>query len=258
MSTYAEVTRNELVLDAQNATSGWFDYHYNDSIIDMAIQPKGTAVNGNLEAGKYIKYDLVGYTAETVKEGDRVTDKLGNVFSVVTVEPFTNGDTVEYYTVSMDKVQNNNLFSFAYTSATLGSAIHQTKIWLDAYLTAANLPAFITAYAFPVAYPLTRVFNDQAIDIIFSFSNPTSTPIYQGDKSIYGYEENVPITISAVDKDVSGVTLIWQAETELRRLCETYPFGSLRLMNNNRDKTTRSGSFVVSSSEFTVIYRRTK
>jgi hypothetical protein len=258
VNTDLAVTRQDLVLDLQDTATGFFNVHYNSTPINMIIQPKSTSTAYNLEAGRYTQYSLTGVTANTIREGDRVTDKYGNCNYVVAVEPFTVGNVFGYYTCQLEKIEPYVVLGNSYTASAVDDSISRTKVWLDTYLTAANLPSYITTYSFPINYPLIRVFYDKAIDVVFSFSKPVSTAIYQGDKTIYGYEENVPIVISAIDKgSVSGKTLLWQAETEIRRLCQTQAFGSLRLMNNNRDKTTRQGVFTLHSAEFTLTYRRT-
>jgi hypothetical protein len=264
VTTNFDVTRRELVLGAQNITTGWYEPTYNASTIKMGIFPKGFNINPNLEGGRYARYNLTGLACAVLKEGDQIQNVFRDYFTILSLEPFEVGDTFSHYMCELEKIPNINLVSSTYTAypysepTTADDPIHRTKIWLDAYLLAAYLPAFITAYSFPTAYPIIRVFRDKAIDLIFSFSKPMSTPQYNGDKSLYGFEENVPITISAVDKDVTALSMISAAENELRRLCDLHQFGSLRLMNSQKDKTQRSGVFTLHSVEFNLIYRRTK
>jgi len=248
-----EVTRQELVLDAQNTTTGWYDVHYNDSTIEMSIQPKNNA-NTIYEAGHKPRNLFNGLTADLVKEHDRVIDKQGVLYEVLTVEPFCKGSTVEYFTTELEQV-NEDLAAASYTASSSDDSMHRTLSFLNTYLLAANLPNFITAYSYP-KYGLSRVFIDKAIDIVFSFSKPTTKALYQADRSIYAYEDDVPIVVSAIDKNVAAEILLWQAETELRRIWQTYAFGSLRIMNTNRDKTTYQGALTLRSAEFTFTYRR--
>jgi hypothetical protein len=219
----------------------------------MSIQPKNNA-NTIYEAGHKPRNLFNGLTADLVKEHDRVLDKQGVLYEVLTVEPFNNGSVVEYFTTELEQV-NEDLAAASYTASTKTDSMYKTLNYLNAYLASASLPNFITAYSYP-KYGLSRVFVDKAIDIVFSFSKPTSKALYQADRTIYGYEEEVPIIVSAIDKDVAAEILLWQAETELRRICETQAFGSLRLMNTSRDKTTYQGALTLRSAEFIITYRK--
>jgi len=120
-----------------------------------------------------------------------------------------------------------------------------TKAFLDSYLTAANLTKdddateaiFITCFAHP-PYPMTLVFKDRGVDLIFVIETPTSEALPMG----IGYIENVPITILTVDKPgITGTKLRWKGEKELRRIYEANPYGSLHTLTRMSDNEQHLG-----------------
>jgi len=143
-------------------------------------------------------------------------------------------------------------------------ARYRTKVYLDTYLLNANLTkddgttqvSFIVAYADP-DYPLIRVFNDKAVDLVFCVGDPNSEAILDSDHYPIGYNEAVPITTFCIDKTgITGTKLKWKAEAELRRVCETYPLGSVRSLEKIGDNDQNLGSTILHSREFTLKYRR--
>lgn len=254
-----DATLKVLTLGAQDAVTGLYALSYSaGSTITMNLAPKGQSITQTV-LGYHNKYEMSGVTSAIVYEGDRVVDASGNTYEIkqVSYYPTKRSTAFSYAVCALELLPLEGLVSTAYAASTVDDPRYRTKVWLDTYLTATNLPAFITAYAFPPRYPITRVFKDKAIDVVFSIGEPVSKPTYQPDKSIYGYEENIPITICAIDKDVKGTVLKWQAEAELRKICEDHPFGSLRMLDSRRDKTEYIGSFVVYSTELIITYRRT-
>jgi hypothetical protein len=95
------------------------------------------------------------------------------------------------------------------------------------------------------------------VDLAYAIGKGTSTPQIGHDKYAWGYEEKVPITISAIDKTgISGDSIMWKGEHALRYALETYPLGSLRTLETGREKTERLGSTTLYSVECTLNYRR--
>jgi hypothetical protein len=151
------------------------------------------------------------------------------------------------------------------------TAQKRTKVWIDAYWTAAHvtkdngsdLATIISAYDWP-DYPLTRVFIDKTIDGIISVGQPSSQAIIDADHAPIGYNEEVPITMCAVDKTgITGIKLLGKMEAELRLIGETYPVvsgspASLRRYTGTVPKTERIGSFFLFSIEYRLNYRRDK
>lgn len=144
------------------------------------------------------------------------------------------------------------------------SARVRTKVYLEAYLTAAYLlkddgstqAPFIVTFGRP-NYALTRVFKEREVDIVFSIGEPESKALYDTDQSPCHYEEHVPITVFCIDKpDATGVKLKWQGEAELRRIVETYPTGSQRGLERRGDKDVWLGSDQLYATEFILNYVR--
>ena len=147
----------------------------------------------------------------------------------------------------------------------------RTKIYLEKYLNYANLIAtdnsltpaltkddglqnanYIICYGKP-NYSMVKVFNMKSVDLIFAIDKPTSE-LRLGVR----YTEHVPITICTVNKaGITGTKLAWKAEAELRRICETQPYGSLHTVDRIEDSEERLGSTVLYSTTFMLNYRRT-
>jgi len=141
---------------------------------------------------------------------------------------------------------------------------YRTKVYLETYLDSNNLLCddrytsvnYIVTFEDP-DYPLIRVFNDKKVDLIFCIGDPETTPLMNADQTPYGYEEIVPITVWCIDKsDIDGEKMKWQAERELRRILETYPYGSLRQLERLRDNDQNLGSTTLYSREFILRYKR--
>lgn len=135
---------------------------------------------------------------------------------------------------------------------------------MDTYLTAANLTkdngtdlaTYITAYDLP-DYPLTRVFKDKAVNLAWSVGQSTSNPIVDSDHYPMGYQEECPIAIFTVDQSgITGVKLLAKADAELRRICETYPTGSLRRLTKGTPKPERMGGVFMWRLDYAIEYVR--
>jgi hypothetical protein len=95
------------------------------------------------------------------------------------------------------------------------------------------------------------------VDLVYSLGEHTSDSLIDSDHYSIGYKEHVPITILCIDKDnIEGTKLMHQAETELRRVTETYPLGSLRALGTRRPQTKRLGSTTLYSAEYMMEYQR--
>jgi len=134
----------------------------------------------------------------------------------------------------------------------------RTKTYLDTYLTPANLTdddglmllKFIVCFADP-DYPIARVFTDKFVDLIFSVGEPNSEPFIDSDKLILGYNEHVPITGFAIDKEgITADKVKWTAERELRRIVETYPLGSFRTLEKRSGNDLKVGSIIIRSTKW--------
>ena len=149
----------------------------------------------------------------------------------------------------------------------VNTAQKNTKTYLDANLTAANmledngvtLASFITAYDLP-DYPLSRVFIDKAVDIVFSIGQAPAKAVIDSDHWPLGYREEIPIKIYVLDKTgITAIKLLAQVEAELRRIGETYPTalpGSLRRIGQTTPKPELIGATWFWVIEYVFDYRR--
>ena len=141
---------------------------------------------------------------------------------------------------------------------------YRTKDYLQTYLTAGNLTkdddatpiSFIVAFGEP-DYPITKVFLTKGIDLVFSIGDPTSTAEIDTDQVPWGYEERLPITVTAINKTgITGEKLRQKAINELRRVTQEHPTGSQRAMVEERPDEQRLGSTVLYQQTFILNYRR--
>lgn len=139
-----------------------------------------------------------------------------------------------------------------------------TRTFLDTYLTSANIleddgtteAMWIVCFGKP-DYPIIEVFMQKDVDLIFSIGEPNSKPLLKHDQTPRGYLEHVPITTFCINKPgITGTKLKWQAEAELRRICETYPTGSQRALERRGDNDKLLGSTMLYSTEFWLDYKR--
>jgi hypothetical protein len=145
-------------------------------------------------------------------------------------------------------------------------ARYRTKVWLDTYITKANLTKdddstqvrFRVMYANP-DYPFKKDFKHFAdpTDLFFIIDTPNSTAMPGHDQYPIGYEEHVPIEVACIDKTgITGTLLRWKAVKELRKVAEDNPFGSQRSLEEERPNDKRLGSLTVYSQRVILNYRR--
>jgi len=143
-------------------------------------------------------------------------------------------------------------------------ARQRTRTYLATYILDANLThdddltqaAWISAFGLP-DYPLSRVFKDKAVDVIFSVGTASAKSMRDFRQYPYAYEEIVPIEIFAVDKTgITGTKLRWKAEAELRRISEAYPLASVRWISRVSDNEKKLGSQTLYSVKYELGYIR--
>jgi hypothetical protein len=264
MGIDTSVTLRTLQLGAADTVTGWYAKSFAESAIDMPIFPKAMRSEA-LRVGLYPHYEVSGFHIDPVVEGDEVKDSFGNYYEVELVSPVPLGDSLVYYESSLTKLPIHYDMPTTYgTGASVEDPRHRTKDYLDTYLSAANMKkndgataaSFLVCWADP-PYPMKQVYVTKGIDLVFSLGRTGSNPMLGPGHAAYGYEEKIPITISAIDKTaISGDNLMWQGERELRRVTETYPLGSLRTLDTATPKTQNLGSTTLYSVECTLNYRR--
>jgi len=250
-----DVTRKRLMLGSRDSTTGWYAKQYEDIDIEAVIIPRAATYMA-LQAGLYVRLDALAITADPLAEGDKLKTATGQYYEVETVQEHYLGDSFWFRECDLTLLPFEDLTGGSYTESNVQDARYRTKVYLETYLSDSALPNYIVAYGNP-DYPITRVFKEKGIDVVFSIGEPNSTPLMGHDQTPYGYEEHIPITIFCIDKsNITGTKLKWQAETELRRVLETYPLGSLRSLERRRDNDTRLGSTILYSTELILNYRR--
>lgn len=253
-----DVTRRRLQLGSRDSTTGWYAKNYSTSTIEMIIVERGSRPS-LLPSGTYVRTDALGLTADVVEEGDEIKTSSNKYYEVKTVrEIYTlGGDSFAYREVDLVHLPFENLSGASYTASSVEDARYRTKEYLETYLDDDALPNYIVAYGMP-DYPLVRVFKTKGVDLVFSIGSPDTSPMMDAyTRSPYGYNENVHVSTECIDKtNVDGTKLFWQAESELRRVAESYPTGSLRVLTSHRPATQNLGSTVLYSGEYILNYRR--
>lgn len=261
----SNVTRRALSLGSADSTTGWYAKSFATSTIEMVILKRGQVLIGS-PIGLYARHDYTGWTDDTIAEGDETLDANSNYYQVNSVAPIYLGDSLYCYECDLNKMAlhgDSPTTSGTWISVTDPS--NRIKVLLDTYLTVANMKeddnstnaTTLTAFGLP-NYPIQLVFlGSKNVDLVFSVDKANSTALIDSDYSPYGYIEHVPLKLFAIDK--SGVTarrLIWAGEHEVRRILETYPTGSHRLIEHTRDNTQTLGSTILHSSEYTITWKR--
>jgi len=249
------VTRRRLQLDSpRDTTTGWWTKTFHDETIKMAIIQKGSTPS-LLPPGTYVRTEALGLTADSIEEGDEIfgDDKY---YEVKTVRPHYLSGNFYFRECDLTLLPFKYLTGGTYTDSTVEDARYRNKVYLETWLNSAALPNYIVAYGFP-DYPLVRVFKEKGVDLVYSLGEHTSDSRKDSDHYPIGYDEHVPVTICCIDKDnLNGTKLMHQAETELRRVTETRPLGSLRALDSRRPQTKSLGSTVLYSAEYSLNYER--
>ena len=251
------VTRRRLQLDSpRDSVTGWWTKSFHEETVEMPIITKGTT-RSLLPPGTYVRTDALGLTADPVVEGDEILGNNTN-YEVEAVRPHYLLDSFVYRECDLILLPFQNLTGHTYTESTVEDARYRNKVYLETHLDDDALPNYIVAYGEP-DYPLVRVFREKGIDLVYSLNEHTSDTILDSTHYPIGYKEHVPITTLCINKNnIEGTKLMHQAETELRRVAETYPMGSLRALTSRRPQTKSLGSTVLYSAEYMMDYMRDK
>jgi len=251
-----QVTRQKLVLGDRDATTGWYSKDYTETTKEMIVIAKGSTTSA-LPSGVYVRTDALGLTTDGFNEGDKI--QKGNVtYEVKATREHVIGESFWFRECDLTLLQFESLSGAVYVESTVEDAKYRTKVYLETYLSSPAMPNYIVAYGEP-DYPITQVFKTKNVDLAFCIGDPNSEPIIDSTHYIVGYKENVPITPCCIDKDnITGAKLLQQARTELRRITETYPLGSLRLPAGEKPQSQLLGSTTLYKFTCYLDYERDK
>jgi hypothetical protein len=154
------------------------------------------------------------------------------------------------------------------------------KTWLDTYINVANIsydnPAYPWSQIGNITHPAVlfsgfdyhflREFDDLGTHALIVVDTVEATPRMEGiDKKPYGFDESVPVTISAVngknpieDKNITATRLVEQIEQEIRRIATLYPIsgGYIRQIETVSHKTEQLDAFKLYSTTLNIKYTR--
>lgn len=154
----------------------------------------------------------------------------------------------------------------------------RSKEWLDAHIRNAQLTKdddsteinWVAMYSEP-QYPLALEFygsssspqhpwrwhGSKKIDLIYAIEQPSSEPLIDTTRNVYGYSEQSPIVVCTLDKPgITGTNLMWKGVAELRYVGEAYPLGSQRTFREERPATQHLGSTVLHATRCVLGYWR--
>jgi hypothetical protein len=95
-----DVTRYELVLGDPDPNTGIPTSIYIQSTIKIVIQPQ-TANQILTDVGNFQDYTFTASTSNVIAEGDKLQDKNGNFFKVISLLPASIGDNFSHYLVTL-------------------------------------------------------------------------------------------------------------------------------------------------------------
>jgi len=265
------VTRRSLRLsDDRDELTGWWFKSYSETAIQMIIGTRSVA-SKLASVGSYVKEDAVGLTLDSVHTGDQIVTSDNISYEVKTVIPYEIGDSFLRRDCDLTRLPFATLNTGSQTttlpSGTPQDARYRTKDWLETYIDNANLTkdddatqaSFIVMYDMKdqPQYPLTRVFKDKAIDLVFAIDDPATEPLLDSEGEPHHYFEKIPITTCCIDKTgITGVKLQWKANQELRTVAKEHPLGSRRELNLISKDTENLGSTILYKSKFMLSYIR--
>lgn len=149
---------------------------------------------------------------------------------------------------------------------------YRTRTLLNTYFDYSTYPAMgnvylddaetAATYAFMYTKPNIPLkllyYGNKNYDFIGLIGEPDNTPIRDWQHKTIGYQENVPITLCAIDKDgLTAQLALWQAEVKLRKIVETYfSNGNLRTLRRTKPAQQYLGGFFEYTVECEIGYLR--
>lgn len=245
-----DVTRRKLSLGDADAVTGVYEKTWSEYTVKSLFVTRG-ANKTALSMGTFVRLDAVMRTADPVDEGDEVQHANGDYYEVETVKPEYLGDSFWFRECDLTRLPMHDL-TYLDTSPSVNDARYNTKVYWNTYIEGANLNNHNHLVCYSGAdYPITRVFKDKNIHIVFTVDSPSSTPLIGHDRAPYGYEEHVPTHVLTLNTELNHL-----AEAELRRVAETYPSGSQRSLERRSSTVHNFGGTNVYDTEFVLKYRR--
>lgn len=266
------VTRRALSLGSADSVTGWYAKVWTETTTEDVIIISKAESYKLVGMGTYVHYDAMGFTQDPFSEGDEIKDSADNYWEVKSQREVYNGDAFIYRELQLAKLPIH--YDRPATSGTWhldsDSAItdvrYRQKDFLNTYLSAADitkddgvtLAPYLLSFSKP-DYPITMVFVTKGMYLVFSIDNGESEGIIGADKAAYAYHESVPIELFAINRaDCTAINLIEKGFSELKRILEDYPTGSIRKMGKITETTEYTNAPILYSQKCVMEYTRAK
>lgn len=262
-----DLTRRALSLGTRDTVTGWCKKVWTETTIQGWIIEKSSQLQA-LKAGTWVRTDALLLTEDGIVEGDQVKTQGSVYYEVKAVRPMMNGDSLDHYECDLHReVVAYDVDYSTYAGTFLrDDARYRNKVYIQTYWVAANAEddagnaLTVQCMYGHVPYPLTlELYNGSTNDVLILLGKAKTTPLIGHDHAAYGYSEQVPVTIAAIDK--TGITAdkaVTQCEIELRRIMETYPSGSVRTLDQTNESTEILGSNTLYQIDYLMNYTRDK
>ena len=261
------MTRRVLSLGVRDTVTGWCKKTWTDTPIQAVVLDKSSQLQA-LAAGTWVRTDALLLTEDGIAEGDQVKTAANIYYDVKAVRPMMNADSLDHYECDLHREVIHFDVDYSMYSGTWlrDDARYRTKVFIQTYWTAVNAgddvgnALTVQSMYTSVPYPLTKeLYDGSTIDVLILLGKAKTSPLVGHDHAALGYKEQVPITIAAIDKtNVTADKAVSQCETELRRILETYPLGSVRTLDQTRETTEILGSNTLYQIEYSLNYSRDK
>lgn len=150
-------------------------------------------------------------------------------------------------------------------SSSLNDPRERTLTYLETYFTTANVTddndnTTQSLFMFEEAdFPLELIFLDLAKDYVVTVGDYDLEALRNADKTVHSYREKIPVTVCVFDRaDLTASKVKWKIERELRRVFETYIFGSVRLVSKRTVNSELIGYDRLHSFTYEISYVRDK
>ncbi len=252
----APVTHRSLILTKPvDTTTGWYQKRWVNEQANMLIIDRSVNKMA-LTLGAYVKLDAVGASQDVFEVGDQVCTEDGELFEVKAFRARHDGRDFSHYEYDLTYLPLANLHNLSYSAPTAEDARYRQKVYLETHLSRTKVPHYHLCYANP-DYPIVPLFQQKGHRFIFLLHEPESQPLLSSTHSSYGYDEKINVEVATTDTETaSGTVLQHQAETELRRILETYPSGSSRTFDAQTAKPQLLGSTTLYSLKVSMRYKR--